>query len=252
MTVPLDDVVAYLDEYLRVAEVEDSAHALNGLQVDGGRPIGHVAAAVDACRTTIDRAAAANADLMVVHHGLFWSGLEPLTGRHGLRVRRLFEHGLSVYSAHIPLDVHPEIGNNAVLAREFGLADTAWFGDYKGAPLGVAGALETTRADFVARVAAHLGVEPKVLATGPETVRRVGIISGGGGGMIRDAAAAGVDTFLTGEGNHHSFFDAEELGVNVIYAGHYATETVGVKALAEHIAARFGLTWEFIDHPTGL
>lgn len=252
MTVPLAALVDYLDGYLRVAEVEDSANALNGLQVDSGRAIGHIAAAVDACGTTIDRAGAMGADLLLVHHGLFWNGLEPLTGRHGRRVRQLFAHGVSLYSAHIPLDVHPELGNNAVLARQFGLADTSWFGDYKGAPLGIAGTLETTRAEFVARVTTELDVEPKVLATGPEAVRRVGIISGGGGGMIAAAAAAGVDTFLTGEGNHHSFFDAEELGVNVVYAGHYATETVGVKALATHLSERFGLTWEFIDHPTGL
>lgn len=252
MTVPLAEVVEYLDRYLRVAEVGDSANALNGLQVDGGRPIGRVAAAVDACQATIDRAGAVGADLMLVHHGLFWNGLEPLAGRHGKRIRTLFARGLSLYSAHIPLDVHPEIGNNAVLARSFGLADVTWFGDHKGAPLGVAGTLEVSRSEFVARVSALLEVEPKILATGPDTVRRVGIISGGGGGMIGDAAEAGVDTFLTGEGNHHSFFDAEELGVNVIYAGHYATETVGVKALAAHVSEQFDLTWEFLDHPTGL
>jgi dinuclear metal center YbgI/SA1388 family protein len=252
MTAALREVVDYLDTYLRIADVEDSGHALNGLQVDADRPVGRIAAAVDACQTTIDRAGALGADLLLVHHGLFWNGLEPLTGRHGKRIRALYRHGLSVYAAHIPLDIHPEVGNNAVLADRFGLTDTAWFGDYKGQLLGVAGTLDITRAELVAQVRAILGVEPTLLATGPDTVRRVGIISGGGGAMIRDAMHAGVDAFITGEGNHHSFFDAEEWGVNVIYAGHYATETVGIKALGEHLAHQFNVPWEFIDHPTGL
>jgi dinuclear metal center YbgI/SA1388 family protein len=252
MTVALRDVVDYLDVYLRIADVEDSGHALNGLQVDADRPGGRIAAAVDACQTTIDRAGSLGADLLLVHHGLFWDGLEPLTGRHGRRVRALYTHGLSVYAAHVPLDIHPEVGNNAVLADLFGLTDTEWFGEYKGQVLGVAGTLQTTRADLVELVRAVVGGDPMLLATGPDTVRRVGIISGGGGAMIREAMRAGVDAFITGEGNHHSFFDAEEWGVNVIYAGHYATETVGVKALAKHVAHRFEVAWEFIDHPTGL
>jgi dinuclear metal center YbgI/SA1388 family protein len=252
MTTQLQEIVAYLDDYLRVTEVEDSARALNGLQVDAGRPVTRLAAAVDVCQTTIEHAATLGADLLLVHHGLFWHGLAPLTGRYGMRVRALFEHGMALYSAHMPLDLHPDVGNNAVLARQFGLTDTAWFGDYKGEQLGVVGALRCTRASLVERVTEVLGVEPRLIATGPADVERVGIISGGGGSMIHDAVLAGVDTFVTGEGTHHSFFDAEEWGVNVIYAGHYATETVGVQALAEHVAQRFGLPWDFVDHPTGL
>jgi dinuclear metal center YbgI/SA1388 family protein len=252
MTTPLSEVVGYLDTYLRVADVDDSTNALNGLQVDAGRPVTRVAATVDACLTTIERAGALGATMLLVHHGLFWNGLEPLTGRHGKRVRTLLDSGLSLYSAHLPLDIHPEVGNTAVLAERFGLADTEWFGEYKGEQLGIAGTVATTRAELVDQVRAVLGVEPTLLATGPEKVRRVGIISGGGGAMIRDAMLAGVDAFITGEGNHHSFFDAEEWGVNVIYAGHYATETVGVRALAAHVAGRFDLPWDFIDHPTGL
>jgi dinuclear metal center YbgI/SA1388 family protein len=252
MTAPLADVVDYLDAYLRVRDVEDSSNALNGLQVDADRPVTLVAAAVDACQTTIDRAGSLGADFMLVHHGLFWNGLEPLTGRFGKRVRALYSHGVSLYSAHIPLDVHPDVGNNAVLAEQFGLTDTEWFGDYKGQALGVVGTLETTRENLMAQVGTVLGIVPQLLGTGPAAVKRVGIISGGGGAMIDDAVRAGVDTFITGEGNHHSFFDAEEWGVNVVYAGHYATETVGVKALAVHLTQRFDLPWEFIDHPTGL
>jgi len=246
------ELAEYLDGYLRVHEVEDSRNALNGLQVENDGTLGRLAFAVDACQVTIDRAAELGADFLLVHHGLFWSGLEPLVGRHGKRVRALMQHNLALYSAHLPLDLHPEVGNNAVLARELHLADPECFGDYLGQRLGVAGSLRTTRAGLVDRVRAVLGVEPHVIAAGPDEVRRVGVISGGGGGMIGDAVRAGVDTYLTGEGTHHTHFDAEEWGINVIFAGHYATETVGVRALAAHLEQRFGLPWHFIDHPTGL
>jgi dinuclear metal center YbgI/SA1388 family protein len=160
--------------------------------------------------------------------------------------------GIALYSAHMPLDLHPEVGNNAVLASELGMDGREWFGDYKGEQLGVAGNLQVSRAELLDRVAAVVGSAPRILAHGPEMVSKVGIISGGGGDMIAQARDAGVDTFITGEGKHHSYFDAEEWGMNVVYAGHYATETVGVKALAEHISSKFGIPWEFLDHPTGM
>lgn len=197
------ELAEYLDGYLRVHEVEDSRNALNGLQVENDGTLRRLAFAVDACQVTIDRAVELGADLLLVHHGLFWSGLEPLVGRHGKRVRTLMRHNLALYSAHLPLDLHPDVGNNAVLARELQLADPEFFGDYLGQRLGVAGSLQTTRADLVDRVRTVLGVEPHVIAAGPDEVRRVGVISGGGGAMIGDAVRAGVDTYLTGEGTHH-------------------------------------------------
>lgn len=246
------ELAEYLDKYLRVREVEDSRNALNGLQVENEGPVSSFAVAVDACQVTIDQSVQIGANLLLVHHGLFWGGLEPLVGRHGRRVRTLMRHNVALYSAHIPLDLHPEVGNNAVLARTLGLAEPKFFGDHLGQELGVAGTLLTTRAALVDRVRQVLGVESHVIAAGPEEVRRIGIISGGGGSMIGEAVRAGVDTYLTGEGTHHTHFDAEEWGVNVIYAGHYATETMGVRALAVHLEQRFGLPWHFIDHPTGL
>jgi putative NIF3 family GTP cyclohydrolase 1 type 2 len=144
------------------------------------------------------------------------------------------------------------VGNNAVLARELGLEDREWFGEHRGQAIGVVGKVDVERAALVERIEEILGITPKVIATGPEVVRHVGVISGGAGKMIPDAVRAGIDTFVTGEGPHHTYFDAEEWGINVIYAGHYATETVGVKALAAHVEREFGLPWEFIDHPTGL
>jgi dinuclear metal center YbgI/SA1388 family protein len=187
-----------------------------------------------------------------VHHGLFWDGASPVTGRRFRRLKALLDHDVALYGAHIPLDVHPDVGNNAVLARSLGLSHTTWFGDYRGIPLGVAGALEIPREQLVERLDQQLATRARLIPGGPPEVRRVGIITGAAGDRIHSAMEAGCDTFVTGEGGHHTYFDAMELGVNLIYAGHYATEQVGVKALGEHVAGRFGLTWAFHDHPTGL
>ncbi len=252
MSVALAELVDYLNGYLRIAEIIDNDRALNGLQVDNLGHVTRVAAAVDACQATIDGAAEVGADLLLVHHGLFWAGLEPLTGRHGRRVRGLVDAGIAVYAAHLPLDMHPEVGNNAVLAAQLGVRQMEWFGEYRGQRIGVAGQVETTRDHLVRLIAKLLGTDPHVIAAGPSDVRRIGVITGGGGDMIAQARDARVDTYVTGEGAHHTHFDAEEWGLNVIYAGHYATETLGVKALAAHLEGRFGLPWEFIDHPTGL
>lgn len=252
MPIRLSELSAYLDEYLRIAEVPDDPKALNGLQVENDGEVGRLLAAVDACQATIDAAVEREAELLLVHHGLFWGGPEPLTGRHGRRLRTLIRNGVAVYAAHIPLDVHPQVGNNAVLARQLGIEDPEPFGDYHGIQLGVAGRLELGVDDLAARVRELLGVAPHVVAAGPERTRRVGVITGGGGSMIREARDAGIDTYVTGEGAHHTFFDAEEWGLNVFYAGHYATETVGVRALAAHLEQEFGIPWEFCDHPTGL
>lgn len=248
----IDDVAKYLDSYLQLESVPDDPRALNGLQVANSGRISRIAAAVDACQATIDGAAASNAGLLLVHHGLFWGGLETLTGRHGRRVRRLIESDMAVYAAHIPLDRHAEVGNNPVLARGLGIREPVPFGEYQGCRIGVMGDLSAVREDLVAAVARLLQTGPRLLPTGPRQVRRVAVVTGAGACYIREAREAGADTLLTGEGPHHSYFEAEELGVNVIYAGHYATETVGVKALAGHLSDRFQVPWEFIDHPTGL
>ncbi len=248
----LAQLASYLDDYLRTGEVGDDPNALNGLQVENAGEVRNMAVAVDACQAVIDRAAQQGADLLLVHHGLFWAGLEPLVGRHYRRVAALLKHGIALYSAHIPLDRHPEVGNNIVLARKLGVEVRGWFGDYRGAPLGTWGELDLPREAVASRLTAILGSAPRVIAGGPERVRRLGIITGSAGSMIRQAREADLDSFVTGEGQHWTYFEAEELGVNAFFAGHYATETLGVKALAEHVAERFQLPWTFIDHPTGL
>lgn len=253
--VPLTDLVGYLDGYLRIREVPDEPNAQNGLQAENrSGAVSRIVAAVDASLATISAAAADSPTLLLVHHGLFWDGNVPLTGRRYRRVRALLDHDIALYSAHIPLDLHPEVGNNHLLARQLGLTELAPFGSYQDVPLGVMGRLDPAapRDSFVARIDAVLGVRAKLIPGGPETCERVGVITGGAGGYIRAARAAGLDTYVTGEGAHHTFFDAMELGINTIYAGHYATETVGVKALAEHLSRAFSLPSEFHDHPTGL
>ncbi len=248
----LQELIAYLNDYLAVREVPDWKEAYNGLQVEGRREVRCVAVAVDACIATIEQAVAGNADLMIVHHGLFWGAKAPIVGAYYRRLALLIKNDLALYACHTPLDAHPEVGNNAVLARRLGLEPAGRFAEYEGVPLGVFAETEMPREDFVQRVRAALPVEPLVIATGPEIVRRVGIVTGAAGTWIDRAGAIGLDTFLTGEGPHHTYFDAEERGLNVLYAGHYATETVGVQALGAHLEDRFGLETFFVDHPTGL
>src|SRR5438045_7347711 len=241
--VDLAVVVSFLDRYLRIAEVADAATALNGLQVANGGTINRAAAAVDLCDATVQMAAQQGADLLLVHHGLFWGGLQPLTGRTYRRVAGLINHNIALYSAHLPLDVHPEVGNNAVLARQLDVARRGEFGEEYGIRLGVWGEAEVPRAALAQRLEEVVGRRARLMGFGPERVRRVGIVTGAAGSMIGQAAALGLDTYITGEGSHHTFFDAEELGLNVFYAGHYATETFGVKALAEPLCAELDLPW---------
>lgn len=248
----LEEVVAYLDGYLRHAEVPDLPGALNGLQVENSGRVTRVAAAVDASLRTVVEAVRRGCDLLLVHHGLFWGGVRPLAGRHYRRIRPLVVADVAVYSSHLPLDVHPEVGNNVQLCRAVGIEPAGRFGSYQGIELGYWGTVELTREALAARLAGVLGGRVHAMPYGPELVRRVGVITGGAGSMIADAIAAGLDAYVTGEGAHHTHFDAEEGGINVFYGGHYLTETWGVKALAAHVSARFGLPWEFIDQPTGL
>ena len=248
----LERLVQYVDGYLGVAEHPDYDTALNGLQVEGPPQVSHVCAAVDASEATIEAAADLESDLLLVHHGLFWDGLRPLTGRRYRRVRRLVEAGVGLYAVHLPLDAHPEVGNCALLARALGLDVESRFGAYRGAPLGWWGTTDTDRPGLVARVETAVGGPVRLIPGGPERIRRVGVLTGGGGSFVSEAAREGLDAYVTGEGSHHTAIDAMEAGVNLLYAGHYATETFGVKALAAHLAERFGLAWEFLDHPTGM
>lgn len=248
----LGELVGYLDAYLRVREVPDYPNALNGLQVENRGEVTRIAAAVDASEASIREAVRRGCDLLLVHHGLFWDGNQPVVRRRFRRLRPLIENGVAVYSAHLPLDVHPEVGNNVVLSRELGIEVEGRFGAFQGEALGVWGSLDLRREALAARLDEVLGGRVRLLPGGPEWVRRVGVITGGAGSLIGEAIAAGLDAFVTGEGAHHTYFDAMEGGINVYYGGHYATETWGVRALAEHLSETFGVPAEFVDLPTGL
>lgn len=253
MAIELNELVEYLDGYLEVDEIPDFPNALNGLQVGReGESVRRVVAAVDATAASIRAAADEGADLLLVHHGLFWDGNRPVTGRRYRRLKALLGADVAVYASHLPLDAHPEVGNNAVLAREIGLEVEGRFGSYEGVELGVWGTLSLTREVLAARLDDVLGGPVKLIAGGPERQERVGVLTGGGGSFVAEALDAGLDALVTGEGSHHTYFDAQEGGLNLYYGGHYATEVWGVKALAEHLADRFDLEWTFVDLPTGL
>lgn len=250
--VPLERVVRYLDDRLEVGGVPDYPAALNGLQVENAGHVSHIVAAVDASAATIDAAAAADADLLLVHHGLFWGGAAPVIGRRFRKLKTLIEGGIALYAAHLPLDAHADLGNNALLLRAMGIEPVGRFGNYDNHPIGWWGEADRSRDEIADLVRVAVGREVLVMAFGPERIRRIGVVTGGGGSMIGEARAAGLDAFVTGEGAHHTYFDAQELGITVIYAGHYATETFGVRAAAEDVARRFALRWTFVDLPTGL
>ncbi|MGB6223735.1 Nif3-like dinuclear metal center hexameric protein [Haloferula sp.] len=248
----LSEIRVFLDRELKIAEIPDYPMALNGLQLEGGGEVKRVAAAVDASLPVFEKAIAHEVQLLLVHHGMFWQGTQPMTGALYKKLKLAMDAGMAVYSAHIPLDVHPEWGNNTQLARALGVSDPRPFMSWKGISLGLQGEVEMTRDNLLQRVELAVGGAVHVCPGGPELVKRVGIVTGGAGSQIADAAAEGVDTFITGEGPHWSYPLAEELEINLIYAGHYATETFGVKVLAQVLQERFGVEWLFVDHPTGL
>jgi dinuclear metal center YbgI/SA1388 family protein len=247
----LADLVRYLDGYLNTAGIVDYPGAYNGLQVESPGKVTRVGAAVDACEAVMLEAAKRGVDLLIVHHGLLWT-TQRFTGPLYRKLKRALTGGLAVYSSHLPLDLHPEVGNNAQLAAALELPPGTPAFTFKGQPIGLKIEAAVPRAELARRLEAVLGGRVHLAPGGPETTRRIGIVTGGAGSEVAQALAEGVDTFITGEGPHHTFTLAEEFGLNLFYGGHYATETFGVKALAAHLEARFGLPWEFIDHPTGL
>ncbi|GMA16180.1 Nif3-like dinuclear metal center hexameric protein [Deinococcus metallilatus] len=247
-----DTLVRWLNEYLNIAAYPDPS--LNGLQIEGTDVIRRVAASVDTSVKTLQDAADSGADLLLVHHGLFWGQPLALTGPHRARVRTALMADLNLYAAHLPLDAHPEVGNNAMIARALSLQQVRPFGDWQGHKIGLAGELPFPQSlqDFADRVQKLTGEICLVHGGGPPNVQRLGIVSGSGAGAVAEAAAAGLDTLLTGEPEHKHFYDAFEYGVNVVFAGHYETEVFGVRALAARLEEEFGLPWQFLHHPTGL
>lgn len=256
--VPLGTIAAHLDALLRVREIPDYPQALNGLQVEHRGPVTRIAAAVDVSARTIRGAVAAGANMILAHHGLFWGGLQPITGPFYSRVRLLLDHDVALYSAHLPLDTHSVFGNSLLLSRELGLQASAGFARHESIDCGVRGSGDIATADLVSQLAtfarSHGGSAVTSAITPGRRTRHWAICSGAGvnADTLREAHELGIDTLISGEGPHWSAVDAEERGLVIVYAGHYATETLGVRALAEHLSVTFDVPWTFVAAPTGL
>jgi len=254
----LADIAQHLDALLRTAEIPDYPGALNGIQVEHTGPVRRCAVAVDASLRTIQGAIDAGANLLIVHHGLFWSGAQPLRGRFYERIHRLITNDVAVYASHLPLDLHPALGNNALLAAALGLEPTEGFARFQSVEVGVSGAADVDTsilADRMRAIAEREGGSLVAVGVTPgRRTRRWGICTGAGASSdtLREATLRGIDTLMVGEGPQHTAVDAPELGIAVLYGGHYATETFGVRALGAEVERAFGIPWSFIAAPTGL
>jgi dinuclear metal center YbgI/SA1388 family protein len=248
----LGEIVEYTNAYLRVAEIGDWDNALNGLQIENSGRVTKIGAAVDVSTRVLNAAANAHVDLLLVHHGLFWPGLRPVSDALRRQLKLAFESDIALYSAHLPLDIHPEVGNNAQLARAIGLTNPQPFFEEKGSLIGIKAELSIPRDELIQQLSRTLGAEPKTFLFGPEKTSAIGVITGGAGGEIYRVAEHKIDMFITGEAPHWAAVAAEELQMNLVLGGHYATETFGVKALAAHLSKKFGAPFEFIDCPIAL
>lgn len=245
----LYEIVEFLDEFLRIGEWEERSK--NGLQVEGREEVERIAFAVDACMEVFERAR--DFDMIVVHHGIVWDGIDYVRGIVRRRLEFLLKNNISLYAAHLPLDAHPSVGNNAQILKKFGLEPKESFGSYKGREIGYIGEFESEVAiDDVLKVVE--GINPNFISLrfGKDYVKRMGVVSGRGSFALSEAIEKDVDLFLTGEVDHSAYHIAKEGKINLVFAGHYATETFGVKALMVVVAQEFDVEVEFIDVPTGL
>ncbi len=248
----LIQIVRWLDKYLRIREIEDWPNALNGLQIENSDRVTKIGAAVDVSTRVLMEGAKRDVDLLLLHHGLLWSGLQPVTGALYRQLKLALENDIALYSAHLPLDIHPKVGNNAQLATTIGLRSTAPFFKEKGQFIGLKARASLPREKLIRKLRRALAGPVKTFNFGPKKTHTIGIITGGAGSEIHRIAGEKIDTFITGEAPHWAAVAAEELGINLLLGGHYATETFGVKALAAHLSKRFKISWTFIDCPTGL
>jgi len=237
---------------LRIRDVSDWDNALNGLQVENSGRVRRIGAAVDVSTRVLTEAAKQDVDLLIVHHGLFWPGLQPVRGALRRQLRIAFENDVALYSAHLPLDIHARVGNNAQLVAALGLKSARRFLEEKGQPVGLKIRASLERSELVRKLQKALNDPVKVFGFGSKQTRAIGVVTGAAGSEIYRVAEENIDTFITGEAPHWAAVAAEELGINLLLGGHYATEVFGVKALAAHLSKRFRVPWEFIDCPTGL
>ena len=251
-SIPLRELVSFLNTELKLSEFPKDESA-NGLQVEGRKTVHAVGMAVDACAYVFQKAAEKKIDFLIVHHGLVWGGIRSIQGVMKQRIKALLDADISLYACHLPLDWHPEYGNNAQLLRALRIKKMGEFGEYHGKTIGYWGRLtnELSLNDFSSRIDRTLHTKTTTISFNKK-VKNVGIVSGGGWSAIYDAEKTGIDTLLVGEPSHSAYTLAEEMKVNLVFAGHYATETLGVKAVGAMLKKKFGLETEFMDHPTGL
>lgn len=251
------DIANFADELLHTSSVSDYPNALNGLQVATDEPIRGLAAAVDFSGRSVAGAHEAGANFLIVHHGAFWAGAQPLVGARHRVFSDLMKNSIGVYSSHLPLDCHPELGNNVLLAKELGLRPNSGFAKFKDMEIGVSGETDLPAEEIISRARAfaesHDGRIHHTPYPAGKKIKRWALCTGGGATAetLHEAAARDVDVLIVGEGPHWTAVEAEETGMLLVYAGHYATETLGVQALARTLAARFQLPWHFIPTPTG-
>jgi len=247
----MSEILAELERLLEPARFED--YCVNGLQVPGPEHVQTIATGVSAHAELFELAAGEHAQLLLVHHGLFWgSGVGAIDALLKRRLQLLFDADMALAAYHLPLDAHPQLGNNALLADALGAGELAPFGLHRGQPIGFLATLPgegLAAQELFARVRELTAREPLVFDAGPPRVRRVAIVSGAGADYTADAAAAGADALLTGEPAERSMAQAREAGVHLIAAGHHATETLGIRRLGEHLAERFALRHVFLDVP---
>ena len=248
----LSDIVNHTNDFLRIREIGDWDNALNGLQIENSGGVTKIGAAVDASTRVFETAVKQKVDLLIVHHGLFWPGLQPVTGVLRRQLEFAFENNIALYSAHLPLDLHPQVGNNAQLAATLGLGSNQPFFEEKGQLIGLKASASWSRDELDRKLEKALSSPVKTFMFGPKKTGIIGIITGGAGSEIYKVAQERIDTFITGEAPHWAAVAAEELGMNLLLGGHYATEVFGVKALAAHLSKRFKIPWVFIDRPTGM
>jgi dinuclear metal center YbgI/SA1388 family protein len=245
-----EEIISFCDELLEIGSFED--YGPNGRQVPGSAAVSRVATGVTPTLEMLQGGLEAGAELILVHHGLIWGGLERgITPTLAQRLRALLEADATLAAYHLPLDAHPEIGNNALLCEGLGLERGEGIGEVKGRPIGFIGrsAAPVPLDAFVERLKALVGREPLIQGDGPSELRSVAIVSGGAASSIPEAAQAGVDAFLTGEPAEHAMGEATEAGIHFIAAGHFATETLGIRRLGDRVAERFGVEHEFIHAP---
>lgn len=244
-----------LSTYLNIEDFAKCDVSLNGLQV--GNPdceVKKVAFAVDACRETIDKAVKAKANLLIVHHGLFWGKPLAVTGAHYNRVKTLLDNNICLFACHLPLDAHPEVGNNAQIAKKLGLENIKPFSEYHGKLIGFYGTSEKglTNQEIIDLLKVRVNGTTVVIPAGKKKSKKIGIISGGAPYDVHDAIDMGLDAYITGENAHSVYHDCIENKINMLCLGHYETETFGVKALSEYIKKQYKLETCFIDAPTRL